>query len=202
MVELEMQSADFQITAQLSGLITKDGDRIKYLRVMLAEREYWVKIPKELSRGLNPYSVDFQVGSWLEIVGVQTIDRKKGILKLVASSFSNVNTPVKDSSAAIQTEAIAPKKQSQKQINACILICQKSDCWQRGGKEVYQNLEKIIQERGLSDQIQLQKTGCQKQCKKAPNLVVMPNKSRHSFVRPTEAASLLDKYFSNISSKG
>lgn len=193
MIELDMQSADFQITAQLSGLIVKDGDRIKYLRVMLAEKEYWIKLPKDLSRGLNPYSIDFQLGSWLEIVGVQTIDRKKGVLKLVASSFSKINAPANSISDAIQKEVTAAKKQAPRQ-NACILVCQKSDCWQRGGKEVYQNLEKIIQERGLSDQIQLQKTGCQKQCKKAPNLVIMPNKSRHSFVRPKEVAMLLDQY--------
>ncbi|MCA6510851.1 MAG: (2Fe-2S) ferredoxin domain-containing protein [Pseudanabaena sp. M109S1SP2A07QC] len=77
---------------------------------------------------------------------------------------------------------------------ACILICQKSDCWQSGGKEIYQRLEEELRDRGLSNRVQIQKIGCQKRCKQAPNLVIMPNKA-HRYVKSSQVESLLNRYF-------
>ena len=185
---------DFQVVAKFLGVILKDGHRIKYLRVAIATQEYRVKLPKELSQNFDQ---NLAVGSWLEIKGTQALDHKKGILKLEASSFCNANPPNTSLTEIANTEivntetAIAKKKEKP----ACILICQKSDCWQHGGKEVYQRLEEELRDRGLSDRVQLQKTGCQKQCKKAPNLVVMPNKDKHSYVKPSQVDGLLNQYF-------
>ena len=82
------QLASFHVVAQFLGVILKDGYRVKYVRVMIASQEYWVKLPKELSQSFDP---SLSIGSWLEIEGSQTLDRKKGILKLEASSFSVAN---------------------------------------------------------------------------------------------------------------
>jgi NADH:ubiquinone oxidoreductase subunit E len=79
--------------------------------------------------------------------------------------------------------------------NFCILICYKSDCWLSGGREIYQRLETELRDRGLSDRVQLQKTGCQKLCGQAPNLLIMPNKDRHSYVKLSQVNSLLNRYF-------
>lgn len=191
------QLADFQVVAKFLGVILKDGYRIKYLRVAIATQEYRVKLPKELSQNFDP---NLAVGSWLEIKGTQALDRKKGILKLEASSFCNANPPNASLTEIVSTEivnterAIAKKKEKP----ACILICQKSDCWQHGGKEVYQRLEEELRDRGLSDRVQLQKTGCQKQCKQAPNLVVMPSKDKHSYVKPSQVDGLLNRYFKTM----
>lgn len=182
------QSVDFQAVGEFIGVIFKNDDKIKYLRVMISAQEYRVKLPKELSHNFDP---NLSIGSWLEISGTKTIGRKKGVLKLEALSLSITSPPSTSSvqGSDLQT-AIAKKKKS-----ACILICQKSDCWQHGGKEVYQQLEEELRDRGISDQVQLQKTGCQKQCKKAPNLVIMPNKDRHSYVKSSQVNGLLNRYF-------
>ncbi len=192
------QLASFYVVAQFLGVILKDGYRIKYVRVAIDALIYWVKLPKELSQSFDP---NLAVGSWLEINGTQQLDHKTGILKLEASSFSLTNAPSLPSSALSQTVnaeinaemAITKKKPKP----ACILICQKSDCWQRGGREIYQRMEDGLRDRGLSDQVQIQKTGCQKQCKQAPNLVVMPSKHKHSHVKPSQVDSLLNRYFSD-----
>lgn len=185
------QSANFHIVAQFLGVILKDGYRVKYVRVMIASQEYWVKLPKELSQSFNPR---LSIGSWLEIEGSQTLDRKKGILKLEASSFSVANAPNSQLNPALapNSQTLVEKKNNK---SACVLICQKSDCWQRGGKEIYQLLEEELRDRNLSDQVQIQKTGCQKQCNQAPNLVIMPNKERHSRVKPSQINGLLNRYF-------
>jgi hypothetical protein len=180
---------DFRVVAQFLGVILKDGDRVKYLRVAIADQESWIKLPKELRHSFDPH---LSVGSWLEIRGTQRLDRKKGILKLEASSFVTANSPHPVFNQASHSQIAIAKKKNQA---SCILICQKSDCWQRGGKEVYQELEQELRDRGLEDQVQIQKTGCQRQCKQAPNLVVMPNKDRHSYVKPSQVNSLLNRYF-------
>ncbi|MEI6330210.1 MAG: (2Fe-2S) ferredoxin domain-containing protein [Pseudanabaena sp.] len=79
--------------------------------------------------------------------------------------------------------------------NFCILICYRSDCWLSGNREIYQRLQAELCDRGLSDRVQLQKTGCQKLCEKAPNLVIMPNKDRHSYVQLSQVNNLLNRYF-------
>lgn len=190
MSKLLTQMTDFQVVAQFLGTILKDGYRVKYLRVAIADQEYWIKLPKTLSQSFDQNLI---IGSWLEIRGTQTLDRKKGILKLEASTFSITNDP----HAASLPVSNSPQTKIAKQKNkpSCILICQKSDCWERGGKEIYQRLQETLGDRGLSDLVQLQKTGCQKQCKKAPNLVIMPQKDRHSHVRLTQVDSLVNRYF-------
>lgn len=188
--------ADLQVAAQFLGVILKDGHRVKYLRVAIASQEYWVKLPKELSQSFDQ---KLSIGSWLKIEGSQTLDRKKGILKLEASSFSVVNAPnselTKLEPSLTQSANSQPVTDKNKTKASCILICQKSDCWQHGGKEVYERLEEELHDRGLSDLVQIQKTGCQKQCKQAPNLVIMPNKDRHSRVKLSQVDSLLNRYF-------
>jgi (2Fe-2S) ferredoxin len=192
------QLADFQIVGQFVGVILKDGYRVKYVKLAvksaIASQEYWVKLPKELSQSFDQ---SLAVGSWLEMLGTQCLDRKKGLLKLEASSFTTTNAPSNEVNQITddnKQEAIA-QIPPQKAKPACILICQKSDCWQHGGKEVYQRLEQELRDRGLSDRVQIQKTGCQKQCKQAPNLVIMPNKAKHSHVKPSQVDSLLNRYF-------
>ncbi len=204
MSKLLAEMTDFQTVAQFLGFILKDGYRVKYLKVAIASQEYWVKLPKELSQSFDQ---TLSIGSWLKIEGSQTRDRKKGILKLEASSFSLVNAPNDELNSKLEGKlggkletslshtADAQPVEKRKNKSACILICQKSDCWQRGGKEVYQRLEAELHERGLSDRVQIQKTGCQKQCKQAPNLVIMPNKDRHSRVKSSQVDSLINRYF-------
>jgi (2Fe-2S) ferredoxin len=65
----------------------------------------------------------------------------------------------------------------------------------KGGKEVCRTIEKMIADFGLGDAVQIQGTGCMKNCKAAPNLVVMPDKQRYSKVKPKEVAAILEEHF-------
>ncbi|MGA7936768.1 MAG: (2Fe-2S) ferredoxin domain-containing protein, partial [Kovacikia sp.] len=46
------------------------------------------------------------------------------------------------------------------------------------------------------EQVTIRGTGCMKDCKAGPNLVVMPGKCRYSRVTPQEIPELLAKHFS------
>jgi len=162
---------EFDCTVPLLGVILKDGDRVKFMRVAIDEREYWIKIPKSLRPIYDPHQ--WQIGTLLQISGLQSIDRQKGRLELEATTWQKVEAP--------------PSQPKPGQI----LICGKTDCWQKGGRELYQCLEQAIIDRGWSDQVRLQKTGCQKQCKQAPNLVIMPTKQKFARATVHQAGQIL-----------
>lgn len=168
---------EFNLTVPLRGVILKNGDRVKYLRVEIDQREYWIKIPKPLRPIYDPNQ--WQPGTVLQISGVQTIDRKTGVLELEATTWQGLET------ATTVTETIPIPKPAQ------ILICGKKDCWQAGGKDIYQCLEQEIIDRGLQEKVRLHKTGCQKQCKHAPNLVTMPSKKRYQSVSSSQTLQIL-----------
>ncbi|MBE9142063.1 (2Fe-2S) ferredoxin domain-containing protein [Planktothrix mougeotii LEGE 06226] len=86
----------------------------------------------------------------------------------------------------VQQPAVKPAK---------ILICQKSDCRKRGGDEICTLLQQELAQRGLEDQVIIQKTGCLKKCKAGPNLVMLPDKTRYSKVEPEEIPALIEQHF-------
>ena len=185
------QVAEFTVTGQLIGFVIKDGYKLKYLRVAIAHQEYWFKPAKhvcgELSLTLTP-------NCWLEISGEQKICKKTGKLKLKANDVKAIAAPT---TAIAETEEIlsTPTPAIKTQAKACILVCKKSSCWQRGGEEICHQLAKSLDQRGLQEEVQIKTTGCLKQCKRGPNLVVMPDKTRYSYVKPQEVISLLDQHF-------
>lgn len=75
----------------------------------------------------------------------------------------------------------------------CILVCQKSDCCKLGAREVSRALEEGLRDRGLEGQVAIKGTGCMKQCKAGPN-IVMPDKTSYRRVDPREIPDLIDKH--------
>lgn len=109
-------------------------------------------------------------------------------------------TPIDRSSRQAISNQLDSKsggKSSSKSANqsAAILVCQKSDCCKRGANRLMQALQAELDDRGLTDHVKIRGTGCMKQCKSGPALV-MPDKSRYTRIRPEQAAGLIDKHFS------
>lgn len=96
-----------------------------------------------------------------------------------------------------QSDSKSGGKSSSKSANqsAAILVCQKSDCCKRGANRLMQALQAELDDRGLTDHVKIRGTGCMKQCKSGPALV-MPDKSRYTRIRPEQVAGLIDKHFS------
>ncbi|XZO01932.1 MAG: (2Fe-2S) ferredoxin domain-containing protein [Microcoleus sp.] len=72
------------------------------------------------------------------------------------------------------------KKAGSHQAVRFFLVCQKSDCQKRGSGAVCKALENALNCSGLAGEVIVQKTGCLKQCKAGPNIVVMPDKTRYT----------------------
>jgi hypothetical protein len=90
MSKLKHRISDFALCGQLLGFVIKDGYKIKYLRIVVAEREYWIKLPKEMRQSFNPEIIP---GCWLDITGT-TKQSKTGTVKLEATGVNLANSSV------------------------------------------------------------------------------------------------------------
>lgn len=189
------QQSEFVIEGRFLSFATKDSYKLKYIRLAANADEYLIKIPKELRsalyRRLTP-------GIWLQVTGQQSFS-EGGTAKLKAYQITPIAVPSETPSAAEHLPcAVAPMPvpaQAEGIKKSNILVCQKSDCCKRGGRALVAALQTELDQRGLSDQVAIKSTGCMKDCKAGPNLV-MPDKTRYSRIQSTDVSALLDKHFS------
>ncbi|MCX7597032.1 MAG: (2Fe-2S) ferredoxin domain-containing protein [Fischerella sp.] len=184
----ETETTAFCLEGRFLDFVIKDGYKLKGLLLATSEGECYIKLAKHLR-----IAFDWRLprGTWLQVVGEKKYDRKKGTFKLkaervmAASSESgrNSSSPLPANNAKPQPTKVAT-----------ILVCQKSDCMKRGGKAMCQALQSALSDRGLEDRVTIKATGCMKNCKAGPNLV-MPDKTRYSHIQATQVPALIDKHF-------
>ena len=125
----------------------------------------------------------------------QKVSDRTGKLKLKAECVKKLDTTntqiVESTSVSSVITAFKPEKTTQGKI----LVCRKSSCSKRGGKQLYRALTETLKQLGLQDRVTIELTGCQKQCKKAPSLILMPGKVKHAYVNPNDLSSLLKTHY-------
>ena len=206
------QVSEFSLEGEILSLIIEDGYKLKYLRISNDRKvEYLVKLSKELRLFLAPVLTP---GLRVQVAGEKELNLKNGKIKLKARSLTLARSPEQldstsvpaavlmceraieksevSSPTAAQTVKAAAKNQTK------ILVCQKSDCQKRGGAAVCKALENALNSRGLEGQVTVQGTGCLKQCKAGPNMVLMPDKTRYSRIKPAEIPAIIDKHFAVV----
>ncbi|MBD2163587.1 (2Fe-2S) ferredoxin domain-containing protein [Calothrix membranacea FACHB-236] len=192
--------SDFCIEGRFLDFVIKDGYKLKGLLIGTAEGESYVKLAKHLQ-----YAFDLRLppGTWLQIVGTRKQEAKSGKITLKAERVMAASPEV-SRIHSVTTLTAAPSinktKEKSPQTKSTILVCQKSDCMKRGGKGLCQALEAALSDRGLEDQVTIKGTGCMKNCKAGPNLV-MPDKTRYSRIQAAQVPALMDKHFANNSDK-
>lgn len=195
MCKVKHQVSEFRLEGWLLGFVVEDGYKLKGLRLATSEGECYVKLAKEARFGLNPA---VQPGSWVLVFGQRKLKLKTGELKQKAY-LVQPGTPPSQSLEVATPEAIqefqALRESPQPaKAKATILVCQKSDCCKRGASEACRALEAALSDRGLAGEVKIKGTGCLKNCKAGPNIVV--NKTRYSRVDASEIPDIIDKHFS------
>ncbi|NJR65243.1 MAG: (2Fe-2S) ferredoxin domain-containing protein [Leptolyngbyaceae cyanobacterium CRU_2_3] len=197
------RTSDFQLEGRFLGFAAEPGSyKLKYIRLATATGEQHIKLPKELRtslyRSLTP-------GEWIQVMGVEKQNSEQDRVKLKAYQVLTIEPATAQRQGSAQQQGSAqlaiasppPPVTSAKSVtpakSACILICQKSDCCKRGSRAVANALQAELSDRGLADQVTVKATGCMKRCKEGAN-VIMPDKSRHTQVRPGEVATLIDQH--------
>ena len=180
----------FQLQGKFVGFIYKSNGQAKSLILAVGERELRIKIDKSLQ---DTHFLNLLPGDWISITGEQEFKKEKFTkLKLKAYEIDRLSCDVKCNPQE-ETNAMGKGKACAKKGK--ILICNKSDCAKRGGKKLYGVLEKTISNLGLEKHVTIQKTGCQKRCGKAPNMILMPGRSKHSKPNPKNIAGLLAEHY-------
>ena len=180
----------FQLQGKFVGFIYKSNGQAKSLILAVGERELRIKIDKSLQ---DTHFLNLLPGDWISITGEQEFKNEKFTkLKLKAYEIDRLSCDVKCNPQE-ETNAMGKGKACAKKGK--ILICNKSDCAKRGGKKLYGVLEKTISNLGLEKHVTIQKTGCQKRCGKAPNMILMPGRSKHSKPNPKNIAGLLEEHY-------
>ncbi|MDJ0598757.1 MAG: (2Fe-2S) ferredoxin domain-containing protein [Crocosphaera sp.] len=191
------QTIPFQLQGKFVGFTYKSNGQSKSLILAVGERELRVKIDKSLR---DTQALNILPGDWISITGEQEFKGNFTKLKLKAYEITRLSCNAKcdkekenDATVTIQGKT-CPKKGK-------ILLCNKSDCAKRGGRQLHRILEKTLCNLGLENHVTIEKTSCQKRCGKAPNMILMPGKSKHSKPNPKAIAELLEEHYLNSLNK-
>ena len=196
------QSWDFNFEGQFLGFWGHKPGKLKYLWLGFSDENVQIKLPKELRISLR---LILQPGDRVRILVRGQLDRATGELKLKARRV--ISLPVKSDQSSEPLASPLPPILSQDPLQgktasvrsgAKILVCQKSKCLKKGGKQMLQSLEKALRDRNLQEQVKIERTGCMKCCSSAPNFVIMPGKHRYRHIRPQSIPALLEKHYGHL----
>ena len=179
------QVTEFCFEGRFLDFVIKDGYKLKGLVLWTSEGECYIKLAKHLR---SAFDLRLPKGTWLQVVGTKQYNAKKDQVTLVAERVMAASADM----GTVTAQNLAKTKPDKVQT---ILVCQKSDCMKRGGKALCQALESELTNHGLENSVAIKGTGCMKNCKAGPNLV-MPDKTRYSKVKAEQVAALIDKHFS------
>lgn len=185
------QISTFSLQGQFLSFELEDGYKIKRLNLATAEGEYCIKLSKEARASVHGVLTP---GDWITVFGERSVGDDE-VVKYKAYLIQHTGQTATAPTPTALTPTEPPVSSAKAKPKATILVCQKSDCMKRGGKAVCQALEQALSDRGLTDQVTIKGSGCMKQCKAAPNLVVMPAKARYSRVTAADVADLIDEHF-------
>ena len=181
----------FNFNGKLSKISYKKK-KIKYIKLETKQGKYWIKVPKKLREKI----ANLSLGCELEVQGIAKQKSEKKKIKRKAKKVMVIAPDLADNPVEVKTKTVSllPIFDRKTKSKAKVLICQKSNCWKKGGNKVCAEIESILDDMGLAKDIPIKKTGCLKQCKKAPALVMMPDKARYSKVKPKQVAKMIDKH--------
>ena len=186
----EAQKSSYKIEGEFLGFIAKPGGRLKYIQVRVGEHIIPIKLAKQLRENIGNSLAE---GDRLSIFLEQSESGYISKLKLKSDRIEKIGTnsiPITPS-----TYLSASTFNQDRKMKGKVLLCRKSSCTKRGGKKLYRALTETINQLELQQQVSIELAGCQKQCKKAPSLILMPGNIKHTYVRPNDLADLLKAHY-------
>ena len=175
MVGIQPLISEFTLVGKLEDFAIDSKGRIKYLSLSTSEEEYLIKVAKEQTRVLQQY---LQPGCQIKVSGMRKYKLHKEEVEYKAYRIELV------AEAAIRNTRVKPNRKTK------ILVCQGSSCCKKGSKTISKLLQSEIAAEGMTGEVEIKMTGCMKQCKQAPYLV-MPGKNSYSRVQAKQIPSLV-----------
>jgi Thioredoxin-like [2Fe-2S] ferredoxin len=178
-------TASRNLVGQFVGYELKDGYKVKRLNLLTADGIQSVKLAKEARAALFRLnsSITIAPGTLLSLAVTAKFDDGEVKYKVYDLQILAAGSPMDRTNLPITEPHPTPRKITK------IRVCDRGTCRKRGALEVYAQLQQEIADRGLGDQVVLEKTGCLKDCKHGPNVTI--GKTCHSRICPSTAAQLL-----------
>jgi (2Fe-2S) ferredoxin len=183
-----IQESEFSLEGFVSGFILGDKGEPKYLTLETASGLCRIKLEKSLRK--SPQIQTLASHSSVRVTGSRKLDPHKGKLKLKAYSLELLDLEAVPSE--LPTVVFRPP------VSAKILVCQKSSCRKRGAQNICNVLAQNLVERGLAGEVKIVETGCMKDCKSGPHIVIMPERKRYARSGPSAVGAILDKHFPSV----
>ncbi|MEM7761253.1 MAG: (2Fe-2S) ferredoxin domain-containing protein [Cyanobacteria bacterium P01_A01_bin.40] len=182
MIALQPLVSEFTVVGKLEDILVSSKGRVKHLYLSAAEKDYSIEVAKSEQTDL---SQKLQQGCYLKVSGMKKYELHQEQLKYKAYRIELIDQKQPAKSKIAVTNA--PAK---------ILICQGSSCRQQGSARACELLKAELQTQGIADRVDIKITGCIKQCKQAPNLVIMPERNCYSKVHSAQIPKIIAKHFS------
>lgn len=184
-------ASSFCVTGQFLGYEIK-GHKIYRAHLRCGLDEYRLKLSREAQDDLLRAALEgnLQIGNWIEVSGLQEMDRKTGLMKFKVYSLRRCDDYGEQSEPESRPTTASPNPSSPPKTK--VLVCQKSNCCKRGGKALMQQLHQVVGDRQLESQVTIKGTGCMGQCKQGPVMVI--GKTRYRQVQAAKVAHLLDAH--------
>ncbi|MDX2096296.1 MAG: (2Fe-2S) ferredoxin domain-containing protein [Leptolyngbyaceae cyanobacterium bins.59] len=176
----------FNFEGRFLGFADREMGNRKYLHMDILGEQVQIKLPKELRIYVG---LHLQPGDCIHVGGVGKLDPGTGRFKLKAHQINPIQV---SAHCALPFTVSSSESTQNKRPKSKILVCQKSACLKRGGRELLHTLEQNLNEKNLKEYVEIERTGCLKQCSQAPNVMVMPGKEVHGKVKPEQAAGVLE----------
>ena len=182
MVAVQPLVSEFTIIGKLEEFVVNGKNRLKYLYLSTEAKDYSIKVAKSPK---NLLSLDLKSGCYLKVTGMRKYELHQDQLEYTAYKIELLPEQ-------LDTPTITPKVKASHQT-VKVLFCQSPNCWKKGGKAACALLQNELCSQGILDRVEIKTTGCMKQCKQAPNLVIMPGRNRYSGVQPEQLSALIAK---------
>lgn len=182
MVGIQPLVSEFTLVGRLEDFVIDSKSRIKYLSLSTLEEEYLIKVAKEQTRALQQY---LRSGCQIKVSGMRKYKLHKEEVEYKAYRIELV------AEAAICNTRVKSNRKTK------ILVCQGSSCCKKGSKTISKLLQSEIAAEGMTGEVEIKMTGCMKQCKQAPCLV-MPGRNFYSRVQAKQIPSLVRSNLSSL----
>jgi (2Fe-2S) ferredoxin len=188
----------FNLDGICRGFLGEEKRKPKSLLLEVDGECLAIKLPKELRPNIQQW---LQVGDRVRCVGRSHIDHKAGVIKLKAYQVFSLAPGAEATASTTVSDLTSPEvvgspaTPSPKRKQGKIIVCQKSGCQKRGGRQMIAALEQVLQQHQLQDQVEIRYTGCQKRCSKAPTLTIMPGKHCYDRLNPNHLSALIEEHF-------
>ncbi len=171
--------SEFTITGRLEDFVVNSKGRVKSLYISTDESDYSIEVAKEQKNILGKY---LQPGCHLKVTGMRKykLDRQQAYYKAYRIELLAQQVP-----AQIKSTGNKPL--------AKILVCQGSSCSKKGSQTICQLLQTELKAQGVTGKVAIQTTGCMKQCKQAP-YIIMPGRNSYRRVQPQQISKLVSKH--------